>query len=130
MVTKIKKLMSDIAEKRQVQEHGKGTITCKTDAELEKVFEKFEAQLVSPGAAAEMLRVSRAYIHNLEKDGKIRAYRLSKDDIHWDNYSLWMKLAVAPKDEFIYIPVEDIEKIRKEMIIKAEKKLKRLKGKE
>ena len=77
-----------------------------------------------------MLGVSRAYIHNLEKDGKIRAYRLFKDDIHWDNYPLWMKLSVAPKDEFIYIPVEDIEKIRKEMIMRAEKKIKKLKGKE
>lgn len=125
----IKKILSAVEEKQRKKEYGKGTIICKSDKELDEAFDKFNSQLSSPGGAAEKLGVSRAYIHMLEKSGKIRAYRLVKEDVNWDKYPLWMKLSTSPTDEFIYIPDEDIEKVRKEMIAKAENKLKRLKGK-
>lgn len=81
--------------------------------EFDKIFDQFEGQMSSPGGAAGMLGVSRAYIHQLEKEGKIRAYRIWHDDLQWDSMPLWLKLQVAKKDMYIYIPNEDIKKIKK-----------------
>ncbi len=124
----LKKTLTKIAESKERKNWGKGTIVC-TQEEFEKVFDEFKGQMVSPGGAAGALGVSRAYIHQLEKEGKIRAYRIAHDDIDWDRLPLWLKMMVAPRDVYIYIPDEDIERIKKGMIEKAETKLKKLKGK-
>ena len=108
---------------------GKGTIEVKSMTEFEKIFKQFDGQMTSPGGAAGTLGVSRAYIHQLEKAGKIRAYRIWNEDIHWDSLPLWAKVMLTKKDVYIYIPDEDIAKIKKEMINKTEAKLKKLKGK-
>jgi hypothetical protein len=124
----IVKIVSKMNKKRETKNWGKGTIEVKSMDDFDKIFKKFDGKMVSPGGAAATLKVSRAYIHQLEKEGKIRAYRIWHDDIHWDDLPLWAKLMVAKKDVYIYIPDEDIKKIRKEMIQKAEARIKKLKG--
>ena|SRR5271157_3942968 len=44
------------------------------DADLHKLFERFNAQLVSPGGAAALLGLSRKTIHTLGKRGRIRVF--------------------------------------------------------
>lgn len=125
----LKKILTKAGEKQEKKQRGKGTIVLNSMAEFDKIFDEFKAQMVSPGGAAGKLGVSRAYIHQLEREGKIRAYRIWHDDIQWDSMPLWMKMIVTPKDVYIFIPIEDIEKVRKEMIVKAKDKIKKLGGK-
>jgi|WetSurMetagenome_2_1015567.scaffolds.fasta_scaffold509064_1 hypothetical protein len=95
-------------------EIGKGTIMVKTVEELNEIAEKFNWQVVSPGGAANMLGVSRAYIHQLEKNGLIRAYRMDSN-FNKKGISKIIQLLINTNRKFyIYIPVEDIEKIKAE----------------
>ena len=47
---------------------------------LHELFEKFNAQLISPGGAAALLGLSRKTIHTLGEQGKIRVYRSADDE--------------------------------------------------
>jgi hypothetical protein len=127
----LKKIKTRQDEKREKKNWGKGTVVFDKMKDFDKIFDEFSDKggMVSPGKAAAMLSVSRDYVHQLEKEGKIRAYRIWHDDLDWDRLPLWAKIMVAKKDVYIYIPVADIEIIKKEMIKKTEAKLKKLKGK-
>jgi hypothetical protein len=125
----LKKVIRKLDEKEEKKEWGKGTIVLNSMEEFDKIFDKFRGQMISPGGAADMLGVSRAYIHQLEREGKIRAYRIWHDTVDWDELPLKWRLFTKVTGVYIYIPVEDLEKVKKEMIKKANDKLKRLKGK-
>lgn len=71
------------------------------DADLHKLFERFNAQLVSPGGAAALLGLSRKTIHTLGKRGRIRVFegpekRLGPGGI----------LSEGPR--WVYIPIIDL----------------------
>lgn len=125
MLKKIIRKMDEIEEKKK---WGKGTIVLESMKDFDVIFDKFKGKMVSPGGAAGRLGVSRAYIHQLEKEGKIRAYRIWQEDVDWDSIPLKWRLFLKVKDVYIYIPDEDIEKVRKEMIKKAKDKIKKLEG--
>ncbi len=108
---------------------GKGTILCKSWDEYEGYADAFEGDAVSPGSAAGQLGVSRVYINQLEKEGKIRAYRIIVDDKMRKHTPFWLRVFMPTKQVFIMIPSEDIRKIKEAMIKKAEAKIKKLKGK-
>ncbi len=95
----------------------KGTIRIRSYEELDSVAETFgEKGLISPGGAAGMLGVSRAYIHQLEKNKRIRAYRIKPEKISKKGLPLWMKLVlIGAREELIYIPVVDLEEYQKEV---------------
>lgn len=99
-----------------------GTIRVKTMEELNGAMEQFEWQVLSPGGAASMLGVSRAYIHQLEKNKKIRAYRL-KANFDKKGLSKLMQLLITPPrgNDYIYIPIVDLETYRKETRQKVKK---------
>ena len=124
----IKKARIKLDEHIEKQKWGKGTVMLNTMKELDKVFDEFRGQLVSPGTAAANLGVSRAYVNQLEKEGRITAYRIYSENVNWDELPLKWKLFVAVKDVYIYIPVDDIERISQELIEKTEKKLKKLRA--
>lgn len=124
----LKKGMTKISVLRERKNIGKGSIVLNSMEEFDTVFDNFKGQMVSPGGAAARLGVSRSFIHHLEKEGKIRAYRIGCDDIQWDKMPLWAKLLVSPRDVYIYIPDEDIEKVRQQMLKKAEDRINELKG--
>jgi excisionase family DNA binding protein len=95
-----------------------------------KVMQDFR-KLVSPSYAAERLRVSRSYIKQLEREGKIRVYRVRAEDINWDKLPEWAWFIIPPKKKlFVFIPEEDVEEKRKEMFKKAEKRVRELSEKE
>ena len=105
-----KKLQAFIAklDEQRIKKEG-GTIYL-TFEEFDKVFDYFEGQMVSPGGAAGMLRVSRAMIHQLEKDGRIRAYRINVNDKALENIPRHLRLFIRQKDQYIWIPVDDLVK--------------------
>ena len=125
----LKKIIKKIDETQEKKQWGKGTIVLNSMEEFDEIFDKFKGQMISPGGAAGKLGVSRAYIHQLEREGKIRVYRIWDEDIDWDQLPLKWRLFTRVKDVYIYIPIEDLDKVKKEMIKKAEEKIKRLKGK-
>jgi hypothetical protein len=103
--------IDNIAERRIRKEGGTGTIWLKNVDEFHKVVDYYEGHMVSPGGAAGMLKVSRAMIHQLEREGRIRAYRviITKED--WgDAIPLYLRLIASRKDQYIYIPVDDLVK--------------------
>ena len=112
VITKLRDFMDELENRRIDKEYkgGKGTIYLKNLKEFEKLSEYFKGQLVSPGGAAAHLGVSRAMIHQLERDGKIRAYRFIVTDEDWKKYSFHMKLLLNRKSLTIWVPVEDLER--------------------
>ncbi len=106
-----------------------GTILVNTMDELSKILDAFDHQMISPGGAAQFLGVSRAYIHQLEKEKKIRAYRILDEHIKWDSLPSWARLLAVKRAAYIYIPMEDLKEVKREMIEKAEARLKKLKSK-
>jgi|SRR5665811_342955 len=70
------------------------------DPVLRELFEKFNAQLVSPGGAAALLGLSRKTIHTLGEQGKIRVYRSAEDDTG--------RFGAVRGPRWVYIPVVDL----------------------
>jgi hypothetical protein len=65
---------------------------------LAQLFDRFSAQLVSPGGAAAILGVSRKTIHTLCKRGVMRAFA-SDDEDQWGPFKF------GPR--WVYIPTID-----------------------
>ena len=101
-----------------VEEGGKGTIWLKSLQEFEEIVKEFEGKLVSPSAAAKNLGVSRARIHQMEMEGKIRVYRVKAEffesEKFWEDFkkvSFWVRTMIkefSPR-RFIYIPSLDLD---------------------
>ncbi len=117
VIRKLRDFMDELENRRLDKEFkgGRGTIWLKNLDEFIKISEFYKGQLVSPGGAAAQLGVSRAMIHQLERDGKIRAYRFIVTNEDWDKYSFHMKLLLNRKSLTIWIPVEDIENYAKKV---------------
>lgn len=67
------------------------------DPELRALFERFNAQLVSPGGAAALLGLSRKTIYTLGQRKNIRVYHSSEKDRSSETGAKWT-----------YIPVIDL----------------------
>ena len=115
-------------EKEQEANFGPRTVVCRNQEEFNKVLEEFNYKMVSPGRAADKLHVSRSYIHQLEKEGKIRVYRVWDEDLDWDDLPIWVRVLTPRRGMYIMIPEEDIERIKKERIKKAEQTIRKLKS--
>ena len=108
-------------EKRQVQT---GTIWLKGYEEYKQLAEAFEGKIVKPIHAGKMLGVSRAMVLQLEREGKIRAFRLEFTDEVWNGIPLHLKPLITRSDTYIWIPIEDVEAYAKS----KGRKLKDVKG--
>jgi hypothetical protein len=49
------------------------------------------------------------------------------EDLGWDDLPLWVKIITPRKGMYIMIPTEDIERLKKDRIKKAEETIKKLK---
>ncbi len=112
VIRKLRDFMDELDNRRVNTEYkgGKGTIWLKNFEELEKVADWYEGGMLSPGGAASHLGVSRAMIHQLERDGKIRAYRYMAEDKAWEKFPFLTKLLFPRKMQVIYIPIADLNK--------------------
>src|ERR1700756_5423563 len=59
------------------------------DAELQDLFERFDARLVSPGGAAALLGLSRKTIYTLGKRGRIRVFHSRQKDRWSETGAKW-----------------------------------------
>lgn len=75
------------------------------DPVLHELFEKFNAQMVSPGGAAALLGLSRKTIHTLGEQGKIRVYR-SADDVKG-------RFGAVHGPKWVFIPIVDLREYAK-----------------
>lgn len=105
---KWEEFIDSLEERRIKKEGGKGTIWLKDMEEFRKVADYFEGGVLSPGGAAGMLGVSRAMIHQLERDGKIRAYRVIADEKFWEHEPSYVRLLASKKGQYIWIPIDDL----------------------
>jgi len=127
IIEKWSKKVQKWGDKAERKEWGKGTIVFDSWEEFEKKIEH-DKGLVSPGGAASMLGVSRSYIHQLEKEGKITVYRIWAEDVDWDSLPFWVKALVPKREIYGFITAEEVERVRSEMIKKAKDKIKKLEG--
>jgi len=129
MKKRILNYWADKAEKKEQEANfGPRTVVCRNQEEFNKVLEEFNYQMVSPGGAADKLHVSRSYVHQLEREGKIRVCRVWDEDLGWDDLPSWVRILTPRRGMYIMIPIEDIEKIKKERIKKAEQTMRKLQG--
>ncbi len=124
MKTKEDEFLTQLDQRREMQQIQSGTIWLTSYDEYKQVAEAFKGRIVKPYHAGKMLGVSRAMIFNLERDGKIRAYRLSFTDEVWEGIPLHLKPLITRSDTYIWIPVEDVERYAKS----KGRKLKDVKG--
>jgi Helix-turn-helix domain len=69
------------------------------DEKLAQLFDRFRAQVISPGGAAAILGVSRKTVHTLCKRGVMRAFA-SDDPDQWGPFKF------GPR--WVYIPLIDV----------------------
>src|ERR1035441_1326232 len=74
------------------------------DPQLHELFERFSAQLVSPGGAAALLGLSRKTIYTLGQRGRIRVFHSSQKDRWSETGAKWT-----------YIPVIDLARYAEEV---------------
>lgn len=111
---KDKEFLVGLDKRREKEQIQRGTIWLKDYDEYKQLAEVFKGKIVKPIHAAKMLGVSRAMIFQLEKEDKIRAYRLSfKDDDVWEKIPLHLKVLITRTDTYIWIPIEDIQEYAK-----------------
>jgi hypothetical protein len=102
---------------------------CGTWAELMEIVEKHKGYLYSPSDVAFELGVSRSYIYELEKRGKIRTYRVIDDFLDSGEVPIWVRGIIKKNTDIVLIPRSEVDRIKKDMIGRAERTLKRLRGK-
>jgi len=112
-------------EARRVQKVvNSGTVWLKSYDEYLALSEAYEGKIVKPIHAAKMLGVSRAMILQLEREGKLRVYRLTFNDEVWKSIPIHLKPLITRNDVYLWIPIEDIEAYAKS----KGRKLKQVKG--
>jgi hypothetical protein len=102
--------LDNLNQRREKKEVQSGTIWLKSYEEYKQLAEAFNGKIVKPIHAAKMLGVSRAMVFQLEREGKIRAFRLAFTDEVWKGIPLHLKPLITRSDTYIWIPIEDIEK--------------------
>lgn len=70
-------------ELEQEEGGGKGTIWLKSWDKYDEIVEKCKGDLLSPGGASAKVGISRARVHQLEAEGKIRVYRIKGKEISY-----------------------------------------------
>lgn len=95
-------------KKSEAEKYGKRTVVCNSLEEFEKAIEGIACGLVSPGGTG----LPRSFVEKLEKDGLIRVYRVLVDDKDFDNTPSLFRFLVPSREVHVYIPVDDIEKVR------------------
>jgi hypothetical protein len=77
------------------------------DPVLRELFEKFNAQMVSPGGAAALLGLSRKTIHTLGEQGKLRVYRSADDEKG--------RFGSVQGPKWVFIPIVDLREYAKQV---------------
>jgi hypothetical protein len=106
--------IDELESRREIKEVNKGTIMLRNYEEYLRLHDHYKGNLIKPIHAAKMLDVSRAMIFQLEKEGKVRGYRLTFTDDVWETIPAHLKPLISRSDVYIWIPVEDIEEYAKE----------------
>ncbi len=106
----MEKRLADIFFKRaKIKNYGKGTIVCNSWEEFDEAIKDINCGLVSPGGTG----LPRSYLQELEKQGLIRVLRVIVDSE--ERPPVMLGFLYSLKDEYVYIPVDDIEKVKQRL---------------
>ncbi len=110
-------------ELEQEGEGGKGTIWLQNEEEYEKAAVECNGDLLSPGGASARVGISRARLHQLEAEGKIRVFREKAKDCTYTEEEfkevlkmlpVWVRPFITfkkPKDGcYIWVDMVSLEK--------------------
>lgn len=113
-------------ELEQEEGGGKGTIWLKSWDEYDEIVEKCKGDLLSPGGASAKVGISRARVHQLEAEGKIRVYRIKAREIPYTeedfkeelkDIPFWIRPFIkfhAPKAGcYVFVDMNDLEEYMK-----------------
>ena len=91
------------------------------DPELHALFERFNAQVVSPGGAAALLGLSRKTIYTLGQRKRIRVYHSSKKDRWSEAGAKWTYIPIidlARYAEQVGRPFPELPRMRAEAAVR------------
>ena len=98
--------MNIFFKRAKIKNYGKRTIVCNSWEEFDEAIKDIECGLVSPGGTG----LPRSYVQELEKQGLIRVIRVIVDSK--EQPPVLLRFLYSPKDEYVYIPVDDIKKVK------------------
>jgi hypothetical protein len=99
-------------EKTEMENYGKGTIVCNSWEEFNEAVKDIDCGLVSPGGTG----LPRSYVQQLEKEGLIRVFRVWVDNEEFEYYPSIIRFFYPTRDVCVLIPVDDIKRIKKEVL--------------
>lgn len=116
-------------KKSKEEEKGPMTYECKSWEEFQRVIEEYDGKLITPSWAADELFVTKSYIFELERKGKIKTVRLASNVIYDDKTPWWFRSVLSQLKNLVLIPRGEVERVKDMLIEKWDNKVKRLKGK-
>lgn len=108
-------------------EGGKGTVWLESWKDYEKVADKCNGNLLSPGGAAARVGISRSRVHQLEAEGRITVYRIKTEELEiteedfkeiLKDFPLWIRPFVAlkkPKPKAACVVLVDMDSLERYM---------------
>ncbi|MDD5434665.1 MAG: hypothetical protein PH343_04475 [Nitrospira sp.] len=108
-------------------EGGKGTVWLESWKDYEKVADKCNGNLLSPGGAAGSVGISRARVHQLEAEGRITVYRIKTEELEiteedfkdmLKDFPFWIRPFIAlkkPKPKAAYVVLVDMASLERYM---------------
>jgi hypothetical protein len=116
-------------KKGKQEEKGPMTYECKSWDEFQRVIEQYAGKLITPSWAADELFVTKSYIFELERKGKIKTVRVSDNVMYDGETPWWFRSVLGQLGNLVLIPRDEVERVKEMLIEKWDKKVKRLKGK-
>lgn len=105
----LKEYIDGLDSQKEKIEIESGTIWLKSYQDFEKVSEFYDNKLVKPFHAAKMLGVTKTQILRLEREGRLKTFRMDFTDDVWKTVPISMKLLVTRTDTYVWIPLQEIE---------------------
>ena len=116
-------------KKKKEDETGPMTHECNSWEEFQKVIEEYDGKLITPSWAADELFVTKSYIFELEKKGKIKTVRVSRGLIEDGKTPWWFRSVLGQLKNLVLIPRDEVERVKDMLIEKWDNKVKKLRGK-
>lgn len=80
-----------------------------SDEAMADLFAEFDGRLISPGGAAQMMGVSRQYVHKVIEQGRLRCFRSEEE------HKRFGFIVSGPSARWAYIPLEDVYRLADEL---------------
>lgn len=104
----LKRFIDSRYEKSEAENYGKQTVVCNSWEDFDNATKNIDCGLVSPGGCG----ISRLEVKRLEKEGKIRVFRVWVNDNFLKYEPIFLRFFYPSREQFVYIPWDDVEGLR------------------